>query len=393
MHSGPPDEAGAPSYFSCLPRYGKPTFDPIRDAAEVVRANALQIDWIVCPGDLCDKGDLIAQDEAWSRLLNLRRRVGARKLIGTVGNHDVDSRRQVHAHLPDQALRDLRPSFPLTDQRLADRYWSQQYVLVKESQKSVNLVVLNTCAFHGVSTPSTLAEHNHGKIDDATLNNIRIILNKNLCNINILMMHHHPRPHPWLGSDSSHIQNGAKLLEILKGTGRRWLVIHGHQHLPDLSYADADPLSPAVLSAGSAAAVTYRVRGMVPRNQMYCVEFDLDAAGAYGDNLCGLVYAWDWAQTVGWKPAAREPGLPAVSGFGTQGGLPFLAEQIAQIVASSAGRRVRWADAAVVVPSVRFLVPRDLSGLERLLKAPDRIPGPVQISYDYNQIPLWLEME
>jgi metallophosphoesterase superfamily enzyme len=109
MHQGRPNDGSSPSYLSCRPEYLSLKQNPIEDAVSVIKKLGGAIDWLVCPGDLADKCDIVAQSAAWAQLEQLKRRLHARRLIGTVGNHDVDSRRADPARLPDEALRNLNP--------------------------------------------------------------------------------------------------------------------------------------------------------------------------------------------------------------------------------------------------------------------------------------------
>src|ERR1700730_9074557 len=274
MHQGVPTEGASPSYLSSRPDFAGPKVNPLRDATELMKKLRAKIDWIVCPGDISDKNDIISARLACSGLEELKRRVHARKLIGTVGNHDVDSRREDAQQHPDDSLRNLQPRFPSTDERFFTRFWTNHYVIWKDKKADATLVVLNSCVLHGLAVPPNAdPEHKRGYITEQILNNLSAELPTRLSNINILLMHHHIRQHPWLAGDESHAVNGPQLIERLRDTGVPWFVIHGHLHLPNLSYPDAGERAPIILSAGSLAAKTFPVRGHTPRNQMYLIEF------------------------------------------------------------------------------------------------------------------------
>src|SRR5262245_52253984 len=93
MHQARPTDGISPSYMSSRPEFSGPKVNPIQDAIDLLKKSKTEIDWILCPGDICDRNDMVSAGIAWAQLENLRKRLHARRLIGTVGNHDVDSRR------------------------------------------------------------------------------------------------------------------------------------------------------------------------------------------------------------------------------------------------------------------------------------------------------------
>lgn len=383
MHQGNPNEGGAPSYLSSHPDFAGPRQNPIQDAIELFQDSGLTADWILCPGDIADKNDLVSARIAWSNLDELKRKLHARKLIGTVGNHDVDSRRENAANRPDDSLKNLRPLFPLSEQKFSDRFWANHYVVWKDSRRQATLVVLNTCVLHGVAVPpGGDPEHLRGYVTEAVLAHLRAQLPDKLSRFNVLMMHHHIRQHPWLIGDNSHAINGPLLVDLLKETGVPWLVIHGHQHLPNLGYSDPDANSPVILSAGSIAAKTYAVRGQTPRNQMHLIEFDEAAAEADLINKRGRIQTWNWTPAVGWTDAFRDSGLPRKTGFGHRGDLNQLAQSILGAIQGTASKRLRWEDLLSLISEPQFLVPADMDQLVQNLEAQG-----VVVDYDRWQVP------
>ncbi|MGY2810775.1 metallophosphoesterase family protein [Bradyrhizobium sp. USDA 4506] len=271
LHHGD-NESGEPSYLSSLPRLASPTRNPLTGIPDLLKAHDIRPDWILSPGDLGDKCDQLAQSEAWKLLETVRRKTHSRKLIGSVGNHDVDSRRNDDAGRPNDALLSLNPMFPTTPKRESDRFWREGFVCIQDDLSDINLVVMNSCEFHGVTPAKGKKEEAaRGRISTRTIDKFAASLGQKLRSRNILLLHHHIRQHPWLPNENSHLENGAALLEVLKQSGWQWLVIHGHQHLPNLSYSEGGAIAPIVFSAGSLAAPTTVIRSKRPRNQMYCI--------------------------------------------------------------------------------------------------------------------------
>jgi 3',5'-cyclic AMP phosphodiesterase CpdA len=383
IHQGKPNDGSSPSYLSSRPEFSSSKQNPIQDAIDLVKKTETRVDWVICPGDIADKNDVVSAGVAWSKLDELKRRAHARKLIGTVGNHDVDSRREDETKLPDDSLRNLTPRFPFSEQTFSSRFWADHFVIWRDARTNSTLVVVNSCVLHGVAVPPEGdPEHRRGYITQQVIDRLSATLPNVLSPFNILVMHHHIRQHPWLPGDNSHAVNGPLLLELLKGTGKRWLVVHGHQHLPNLSYFDADARAPVILSAGSIAAKTYPVRGRTPRNQMHLIDFDMAAATNDPSHVRARVLTWNWTPALGWTEAFRDSGLPRECGFGERGDLAALTQRIVAAIDATATRQIRWAGLIAPVPEVQYLVPDDLEETIRLLEASN-----VVVDYDSYQAP------
>lgn len=380
MHQGKP-VGSAPSYLSSLPNFNAPKLNPIRDAADLMASAGVKLDWIICPGDISNQNDTVSAQVAWNQLELMKRRLRARKLIGNVGNHDVDSRRKDATLKPDEALKSLVPPFPLSDKKLANRFWAQDYVIVKEPAHQATLVLVNSCALHGTAVKKgAAATHEHGHVSATVIQKLSSELPGKLSDLNVLVMHHHIRQHPWQPDDHSHAENGPLLLDALAGTGVRWLVIHGHQHLPDLNYANADSMAPIILSAGSIAGNRFEVQGRIPRNQMHLIEFDEIS------KFRARIHTWNWAPAIGWTPSFPDSGLPKQCGFGDQPGVHTLHEQINATVSGQATRRLQWEELIESIPDVQFLVPGELKHLVEMLEGSGTI-----VHYDKWLLPSLLD--
>ena len=184
----------------------------------MIQNEKIKVDWIICPGDIADKNDTISARVAWNNLEKLRSRIHARRLFGTVGNHDVDSRREEQEQRPDNSLRSLQPRFPFSEERFFNRFWTQHYVIWKDRKEEATLVVLNSCVLHGVAVPPDAdPQHLHGYITDNVLSKLFAELPRKLSKFNILLLHHHLKQHPWLQGEKSHAVNGPKLLGRVDG--------------------------------------------------------------------------------------------------------------------------------------------------------------------------------
>lgn len=258
------DDASAPSRLSLLPRHQDKAVNPVAAFHTVVTSINFDPHLIVCPGDLGDKNDSVAQQYAWKELEKLKTRLRANRLIGVVGNHDLDSRRTDASQLPNSNLKSLTPTFPLSSKTKSNKYWSDGFVFHEFADACFLLV--NSCAFHGIEAKTSVEEHTHGKIPKETIQSIRSQIRFKCKSINALVVHHHIRQHPWLPDETSHIENGPELLDVLSASGHQWLVLHGHAHMPHLGYANANALSPIIFSAGSVSARLWNVPNRLPRS-------------------------------------------------------------------------------------------------------------------------------
>jgi len=164
---GDPLDEKSVSYFSTRPSHHRySTTNPFLSIPELMASNGLRVDWILCPGDLADRADPTSQEVAWKALEELRLKVGARRLIGTVGNHDVDSRLTFDEFDTKGALQSLFPIFPGLAEPDCDFFWSRNFVTLEE--EDVLLLVLNSSAFHGINSDDdgkrSTKEYEHGRV-------------------------------------------------------------------------------------------------------------------------------------------------------------------------------------------------------------------------------------
>ena len=321
LHAHANDPKVGASYCSTDATFSDSTDNPLTGVADLLSQAGASPDWIVCPGDLGDRADAVAQKHAWEELERIRVAVGASALIGAVGNHDVDSHRKRVDHDPKGTLQRLSPEFPVRmsryeegDHVYVDRHWSRNYVTIQFPEFDCRLLLINSCGFHGFASEEgkSADEHLHGRLSPMTLASIRNEIETRRARLNIVLVHHHPRPNPWIEDGGSVMLGGEKLIEALKSTEQQWIVVHGHQHVPHLAYADASPFAPVVLSSASVAAKTYPVKGGYPRNQIHMVEVPVERLDPSGEEVLGTVTSWSWAAQLGWLPA--QSGLPPRGG-------------------------------------------------------------------------------
>ena len=340
--------------------------NPLTAVHRVVEDAGINVDLVLCAGDMCQKADVAALQYVWRELTDLAQRINAR-LVATVGNHDMDSRHS-SALDPKGALFDLDPIFPCLDETLRDRYWSRDYAVVET--ENCRVVTLNSCAFHGYA-PDGNPESDSGRVSQSACNH----LGKELSGLGttispqILLVHHHLETLPYVDlEDRSQMQDAQILIEVLTQNGP-WIVIHGHKHRARLLYAHGSAGSPVIFSAGSFSAFPYGgLTAEEGKNQFYVLTIpDRNELDSLEIGLGGTFRAWDWTASQGWVPAVRRSGLPARGGFGWRVDPSLLARRLEAEVQS--GGTMSAAQLSKLYPRFQFIIPSDLDIIANMLAA------------------------
>lgn len=342
---------------------GEPKTNALDAVRAVVADEELRADVLLCPGDLADANvggpDIPALGWAWQQLADLADDLGAR-LVATAGNHDI-KRAAADApadadHDPNAFLRSLTPPFPALDDRLADAYFDEDFAVVAGAHWQI--VTLNTCAEHGI-------DHERGSVRVETIDALQRVLERRPpVPVNVLLCHHHPVQWTHLNrSDRDHMRLGEHLLRMLDVRARgRWLLVHGHRHIPTVGYAGESSSGPVRFSAGSLGCSLLPEIGTAARNQFYMLTFDVDEMDALDLVGAGRFRAWDWIPTVGARPATRPElsGLPHRGGFGFRRDGHELASLCRALAARRSSDRLSWAELVDHQPRLRYLAPVDL---------------------------------
>lgn len=371
VFNGSSEDDNAPSFIGTADAQDSPEKHPFCGLKKLISDNQLAADLLICPGDLSDKADPAALIYAWDQLHKLKTELGARQLLATNGNHDIDSRYMHDDHDAKGTLQSLIPMFPGTDEALCDRYWSRNFAIYADDQ--VRVVLLNSAAFHGSGKTSN-AEFEHGRVSSRTLAAIRSELNTGERRVNILVCHHHPAPfNPVEEKDYSEMMGGDRLLALLDASDcGPWLMIHGHKHFPRVAYAAGGASSPIIFSVGSFSAHLYQKLQGHARNQFYLLEIPIASLDSLGLDLAGTVLAWDWIGLLGWQRAGDRSGLPHKVGFGWRESVRNIAKEI---VGHLPAGDVVWgaSDLEAAVPKLRYLRPEEIFSVAKRLKDEHKI--------------------
>jgi hypothetical protein len=351
--------------------------DPTRNPFAAVRtlietsqnddSEPLTADAVLCPGDLAHRMSVEGLKYAWEELGQIAALLGAGQIIATAGNHDVVR----NEHLPENAkvgawvgpLRDLAPPFPTRQDTDRDDYFNDDFVVTTGTHWQV--ITLNSCAFH--TEPQ---EYRRGRIDPATVEQLRQRIGSQCKEVNVLMCHHHPVEWTHLSAhDTSHMHGGDGLLRALEELApAQWLLLHGHRHVPALGYAGDSVSGPARMSAGSLARSLPQEGRTDRRNQFYMLDFNLTELTGLDLVGAGRFRSWDWNREVGMHPSSPSATLPGAGGFGFRREAQTLAN-MCQSRAEALGRRsVTFAELVEADPRWSYVTPRDLLMMRTVLE-------------------------
>jgi len=364
--------SGKPSWLCTTADQNNPKINPFAGAQSLVKGGKwgpLSADVVICCGDLGDKAHPDAQQYAWREVHALATCLGAGIVIGTAGNHDVDSRYEHNDYDAKGQLLSLRPRFPIDDETKWLEYWAKNYTTLDVGL--VRFLALNSAAYHG-GGKSQAEEFEHGRVSNSTLDSIIADLDaQGPRPANILICHHHPYKNDVIKLDDySGMRDGDLLINRLSSSNLGpWMVIHGHKHLPRLFYALGGNLMPTIFSAGSFAARLYPELQDLARNEFYIIELEVPPETGLVSSLRGRIKAWQWSYGNGWIQPQAGVGLGREAAFGARADLGTMASSVAgHLKTTSAGQAVPWGSITAFDTGAGYLIPEDLKHFLELLQ-------------------------
>ena len=361
-----PASPTAPSYVSSFSASASAKLDPLTELKNLIAADGLQPDLILCAGDIANRSHPNSLSYAWHRLNELAGSCKAR-LISTVGNHDLDSRYQANKYDPRGYLMSLTPEIPDCNRLSYLEFWAENYTLIETDL--CNLLVLNTAAYHGAGK-DVAEELEHGRISEITLASIKRRLESvSTKAVNIALCHHHPiRGDPIDQDLAGQTRGGEGLVELLGNMDEPWIIIHGHKHEPDLFYGYGGANSPVIMSCASFGAQFNVIAQNTRPNQFHLLVSDPDGAMSAGLASAGHVRSWTWQPGVGWIKSLASHGLDHIVGFGYRGSVSTLAKELDDYLEGTGLSHISWGQALQNIPSLGRLVPNDFAALIRVLE-------------------------
>lgn len=342
---------------------GDARVNPFQALLKLVREGRISCDAIAACGDLTTCSDPTAINLGWLQLNRLSTELGNKPLLTTAGNHDIDSRFQTSRTAPERMLRYLDPPFPVPEPAAIASYWANGYCIIDRFD-DVRYVLVNSCSLHGYKTQDEI-QSDHGFVAEELLrkleDDIRLRGSKQL---NVLICHHHPIEVDDAPGSYGTITNGLALISSLERLSPpRWLILHGHRHLPSVRYASGSPVSPVVFAVGSFSANLHLDIQAKTANQFYIVDL------VCGDGLWGGTYqAWTWSNE-GWIERQSTAALAPLGGFGYRGDATSVAAQIAPLVPPRSDGTVRWERLESTLPFLAYMSVEDKKTVLTILAA------------------------
>jgi len=351
----------------------KPKQNPWQGLKELLSAEKITADILICVGDITFGANRTGLKKAWQELNELAILLNCKTLVSATGNHDIMSRgtaekvglnpvREMSASVGlFEPLKLLDPAYPVVQIKdgksvgnkiLRTKYFGDSIALFEDDVSRI--LVLNSCCEHG----SDAHQYERGSFPRSAQDALSEDLNFSLTpKINILVCHHPPEPHSEHGlGGHDFIENGESLMKSLELHGS-WLVIHGHKHHGRITYGKGTSSSPIIFAASSLGMLLdTSIDGM--RNQFYCLDVDITAKA----RIIGTVSAWDWYVGTGWtKSTPKKDGIYDGCGFGPRAHLEEIAAAISSLVPSP------WEDILKKLPDLKYLTPDEMKILERRL--------------------------
>jgi len=362
------------TYVDLAPATASRTLHPLVDLVEHIQDNAIRADYLILPGDLANKAHSGGLAYVWQQARHVARLLGA-EIVAVPGNHDVIT----HDAAPDPRgpLKALMPTFPTQDPAADEEFWATGWLVIERADHRF-LLIDSTYDFPDFPTdptdPAVWSEYasalNRGGFSEHQEQGIESYLRGANRKLNIAVVHHHPMEHQLrhqFQDTYGPMRRGGELVDLLtrhRGAGR-WLVIHGHKHVPQLASAVATSANgPVMLCAASVGAQIWPPLNTVARNQFHLVRVRDDNPGGLG-YLLGQVQSAMWCIGEGWlPPPPRGAGLPRLTGFGCIVDHRNLAARCRDEIERKGADFMEMSELVQRVPELQYIAPRDFEHLE-----------------------------
>lgn len=325
---------------------------PIQSLLELIEEEGLTADALVCPGDISNRASLEGLSNGVQSLIELKQKLKSTHLLCTLGNHDVDSRRQHDSDDPFALAATVHPAFPLSEEH-KQQYWAEGFSVV-ECGRTAIILVLNSVADH--TSEQTAKRGSFPERRLAALDKELLRYSNSEFPLRIAMLHHHPLLHSHLNFLSEDVlANGDQLITVLS-KHRFDIIIHGHKHQPRLRRQDDGAHNMIVFAAGSFSAFLHEMSSTT-RNLFHLIELDKK------DELSGVLRSWEYNDGLGWSPTARKSsGFPFVLQF--KGSYHKVSsKELADFILNQNPAKVDAEELYAAVPLLRYVLPDELDSL------------------------------
>lgn len=341
---------------------------PVHSFLQVSQKNksVFKSDVLLCPGDITDKIDPQGYITGWSFLEEMRDAISAPDLYATIGNHDVDSRRNNPSDKPFTIAQSIKYNYPLRENQKL-QFWSEHYFIV-ENDKYI-LLVFNSSHSH-ISWDDSRKAYIGEEVIKKMSNDLKLFTKDK---IRLALCHHHPIGQSNVNEpDSDVIDKGTDFLDMLCDEGFS-MIIHGHKHEPKIRYYN----SLVVFCSGSFSS-RENLNETESENVFHVIEFQT--------KLEGLIRTWYYGSNRGWHQKANKK-FPPITGFGFNGNESKLGELSNSINewfnSKSNSSNDLFANLLAEIKDVQFLTPSEMSKVIQILKDQYKL----DITYDEDGIP------
>lgn len=321
------------------------------------RTGDIAADVLLCPGDLADRVCQIGFQHAWLLVREIASRLAIPVVIATLGNHDVDSRRQVKESEPFALGRWSDPTFPLRDADARTSFFGAGFCSSRIG--SVEILVLNTVVDHIDEETAKRGTFSEARV--AAL--VAYLQSSPRPEHRIALLHHHAALHssPSL-RDRDVLETGDAILEALATHGFD-VVIHGHKHYPRLRYVSTAAGRLPLFAAGSFSAYLQELATNT-RNVCHLLDLDLGTKP-----LRGRLTTWQWRKGIAWVPATVDGcDFPYQTGFGAARLPGEIFDDLSKLLAPGP-MTVPPQDLLTAAPDLLFLTPDEQSVVSQKVEA------------------------
>lgn len=354
--------------YSDLLRRDVPPKHPVYSLLQQIEKDKLKFksDILICPGDITDKLDHQGYITGWSFLEEIKEKSEAEKLYATIGNHDVDSRRNDKDLLPFTVAKAIKYNYPISDQNALVNFWNDQFCIIED--KKYILLIFNSSYSHISSMDaqkSCIGKDIIGKMNDKLKG-----LGKD--KIKIALCHHHP-----IGQSNSSepdldlIENGVDFLDMLSNNNFA-IIIHGHKHEVKIRYYQ----SIVVFCSGSFSS-TQNIKETESDNVFHVIDFT--------DLKSGIINTWYYGSHNGWHRKAAK--FPPLTGFGFQGNIEDLAFEVSDWFKNKSNNsNDLYRNLIEAIPNFQYLMPYQKEQITDILINKYEI----DITYDKEGLPKYI---
>ena len=341
-----------------------PTNHPVQSLLDVVDSDNIRCDLTLCPGDFTNKSNVQGLIFGWDSCIEISQAVKSKELVGTVGNHDVDSYLN-YSNYSFTNVRGIRKSFPFKDHGgNLNNFWAIGCGFIEKDD--VRILVINSCHYHHNKVNS-----NSGEVSDELIEYVKSYYEENKDDkINIVLTHHHPIEHSKndLG-ELDKIVNSDGLLEIL-GDYKIDLFIHGHKHHALLRYhpcSNTNHKIPVFASGSFSATSNYSYSQH--RNYFHIVEIVKENK----EVAKGKIKTYTFLRRQGWILNDDPSGFKVYSGFGYQGEIEDLIDLVDDKIDEE--KTIKWEELLELAPDIVHLTPTEMDEFEEGIRSKGVIIG------------------